>query len=149
MSHPRNRIAALAAVAIAVCLLATACTGTPAPGPTTARPTATGIAGLPTGVQQATDVPTDVPNTPELRKNVALASCEKADGGWRAGGTASNPTDTAVDYTITVFFTTDTGTVLGTADTTVSVGAKEKKDWTATAALTPAPKTVCVLRGVG
>jgi hypothetical protein len=133
-------------------LLATAalagCTGnvTPSPTPTTS---AADVNGLPTGVQQATEVPTDVANTPALRANVAITECSASDGGWKAEGTAKNPGDAAQTYTITVFFTTDHGTVIGTGDTKVTVEAGKTEDWTVAAKLTPAPKTLCVLRGVG
>jgi hypothetical protein len=148
MSSSRLRALPLAALAFGVALVVSGCTQGPAPtaGPTSA---ATDVAGLPHGVQQATEVPTDVPNTPDLRKNVTLAGCEKADGGWQASGTATNPGSDPVDYTVTVFFTTDKGTVLGTADTKVRVDPGEKKNWDVTAQLTPAPRTTCVLRGVG
>jgi uncharacterized lipoprotein YajG len=135
-------------VAAAGLLLLTGCTSGPTPGAIATHP-ATDVAGLPKGVQQATAVPTSVPNTPELRKNVTLAACEKADGGWQASGTATNPGGDPADYTVTVFFTTDKGTVLGTADTKVTVAPGEKKPWTVAAHLTPAPTTRCVLRGVG
>lgn len=116
----------------------------------TPAPTATeDVNGLPEGVQQATDVPIDVPNTPELRADVELTTCEEAEGGWQSSGTVTNLGTDARDYTITVFFTTDGGTVIGVGDTSVSVAAGESEDWSITAALTPAPKTVCVLRGVG
>lgn len=116
----------------------------------TSAPTATeDVAGLPEGVQQATDVPLDVPNRPELRGDVELTACDEVDGGWQAAGTVTNSATDSRDYTITVFFTTEGGTVIGTGDTEVSVAAGESEDWSVTAELTPAPGTNCVLRGVG
>lgn len=140
----RYRLAAVLAGAIVLGALA-GCT------PDDAHPSSTPaqVKGLPDGVQQATSVPTSVPNTPTLRANVTLADCSRADGGWKAAGTAKNPGKSDVTYTISVFFTTDHGTVLGTGGTTVAVPAGKSADWTVTADLTPAPKMLCVLRGVG
>lgn len=132
----------LAAVALAGCTA----TDSPSPSPSAS---ASDVNGLPTGVQQATAVPTDVANTPALRANVEITECSASDGGWKAEGTAKNPGDAAKSYTITVFFTTDHGTVIGTGDTKVTVEPGKTEDWTVRAALTPAPKTLCVLRGVG
>jgi hypothetical protein len=140
----RSRLVAVAAGAIVVGALA-GCT----PGDTHPTTTPAHVNGLPDGVQQATSVPTDVPNTPSLRANVAIADCSSADGGWKAAGTAKNPGKSDVTYTISVFFTTDHGTVLGNGGTTVAVGAGKTAEWSVTAQLTAAPKTLCVLRGVG
>lgn len=150
---PTRSAGARAAVfALALCITASlagcfpADTGaTPTPAPTASED----VAGLPEGVQQATDVPIDVPNRPELRGDVELTACEEAEGGWQASGTVTNSAADTTDYTITVFFTTEGGTVIGTGDTEVSVAAGESEEWNVTAALTPAPKTGCVLRGVG
>lgn len=143
----RLHLATAIVVAATAALSLTACTAE-APVPTPS-PTASNVTGLPDGVQQATDVPTDVPNVPELRTNVTIESCEGADAGWKAAGTAANTGAEDVDYTITVFFTTDGGTVIGTGDTTVSVAPGASEAWEITAELTPAPTTLCVLRGVG
>jgi hypothetical protein len=132
----------LATAALAGCTA----TGAPSPSPTAS---ASDVTGLPKGVQQATDVPTDVVNTPALRGSVEITECSAADGGWKAEGTAKNTGDAAKTYTITVFFTTDHGTVIGTGDTKVDVEPGKTEDWTVAAKLTPAPKTLCVLRGVG
>jgi len=147
---PARRLLTVAALAAGTALLAAGCTAAPGTAPTgTHTSTPVAVAGLPTGVRQATAVPTDVPNTPGLRHDVTVASCGKTDGGWKASGTAANRGDSAHKYRIAVFFTTDTGTVIGTGDTTVTVKPGKKGDWTVTSKLTPAPKTVCVLRGVG
>jgi hypothetical protein len=143
----RRRAALVAAiVAVATVGLLTACTS-PSGAPN-ATPTVH-VNGLPSGVQQATNVPTDVPNTPALRQNVTIDTCAAADGGWKAVGTAKNPGDKDATYAISVFFTTDHGTVLGTGATKVTVPAGKSGNWTVAAELTPAEKTVCVLRGVG
>lgn len=149
MTFRRPAVLPLAAVLIAAPLVLAGCTASPTPTPTPSRAAVADINGLPEGVQQATEVPTDVPNTPALRQNVSVASCENADGGWKAGGTAKNPSDQPVDLTISIFFTTDKGTVLGTGSTKVGVKPGDTAQWTVKAPLTPAPTTVCVLRGVG
>ena len=107
------------------------------------------IPGLPVGAVPAESIPSDVPNDAGARANVTMTSCTSIKGGWRAGGTVTNPGTKTVEYTITVFFTTDHGTVIGTGDTKESVEPGKTEDWTVSAKLTPAPKTLCVLRGVG
>ena len=126
-------------------LTLTGCTASP-PNPTPSPTVTVADSGE---IQPDADVPTDVPNTPALRANVAISDCERDGEGWKASGTALNPDDEAIDYTITVFFTTDKATVLGTGDTRVSVPPGESADWEIRADLTPAPGTLCVLRGVG
>lgn len=148
------RCAPAAALAAGVLILAglTGCfpAGTDGGPDATPAPTATeDVAGLPEGVQQATDVPLDVPNRPELRGDVELTLCDEVDGGWQAAGTVTNSAADSRDYTITVFFTTEGGTVIGTGDTEVAVAGGESEDWSVTGELTPAPGTNCVLRGVG
>lgn len=82
------------------------------------------------------------------RKHVTLTSCAALPGGWRAGGTATNPGRASVRYTITVFFTTTTATVLDYATTTVTVPAGGHTGWQATAHFAAPDKLRCVLRGV-
>jgi hypothetical protein len=110
--------------------------------------TTTGVT-LPKGVTNATAVPTNVANSVSLRKNVQLTTCAKASDGWEASGVASNPTNSATEYTITVFFTTGSATVIGTGDTHVQVGPGSSQPWSVTGSFIPAPSTLCVLRGVG
>lgn len=104
---------------------------------------------LPRGVSNDTHVPSQVPNRVALRKDVALTTCAKAPGGWRAAGTATNPGHGPADYTITVFFTTSSDTVIGTGATHLHVSAGRQAPWKVTGRFTPAPATGCVLRGVG
>jgi hypothetical protein len=104
---------------------------------------------LPSGVTAATNVPTRVPNEPTLRKHVTLSSCKATPGGWGASGTASNPGPSNADYAITVFFTTDHATVIGTAATRVHVAAGGSEQWSVTTKLHAPASTLCVLRGVG
>jgi hypothetical protein len=103
---------------------------------------------LPTGVANASAVPTDVANSVRLRRNVQLTSCAKTTGGWQAAGVATNPAANPTDYTITVFFTTASATVIGTGATQVHVENGVSEPWTVTGNFTPAPSTLCVLRGV-
>ncbi|WP_345801293.1 hypothetical protein AAIB33_17830 [Microbacterium sp. AZCO] len=148
-THARRGRWAIALTLLGALALAGCTAGEQEETPTTSSATATNVNGLPDGVQQATEVPTEVANTPALRANVQVSACEAADGGWSASGTARNPGDADTAYTITIFFTTDGGTVIGTGETKVDVAAGESEDWTVTAQLTPAPTTLCVLRGVG
>ena len=110
-------------------------------------PSTTPAAGLPAGVTQAA-APTNVPNKPAARKNVTLTSCAKTTDGWSAGGTATNSQTSSRTFTITVFFVTTGGTVIGHADTQATVAAGSKSDWSAKSTFTPADTTLCVLRGV-
>lgn len=120
----------------------------PSRTPTSPRSSAAAPA-LPPGVTQATAVPTAVANDPAARKSVVLTGCAATDGGWSATGTAANPGDAEKDYTITVFFTTATATVLHTDSTTVAVKPGETKDWTVPGRFVAPEGTRCVLRGVG
>lgn len=108
------------------------------------------VAGLPAGVVNATAVPTAVPNNTATRKNVTISACHSAQDGWQASGTATNPdSKKKTDYTVTVFFTTSGGTVIGTGQTHLTVKPGANQPWDVTAAFHPAKDTRCVLRGVG
>jgi hypothetical protein len=154
----RPRFAALLLSAIATLALA-GCTSSggrhDALASSGRRPTATSstgvkkVAGLPAGVTGATSVPAHVANNVRLRHNVQLSTCQRAAHGWSAAGTARNPTGKPVQYTITVFFTTATTTVVGTGATHVRVGPGRSARWVVSPHFTPAPKTLCVLTGVG
>jgi hypothetical protein len=156
MPTPRPRLAAAAAFAGLIGL--TGCSGSSKPaasasGPkasTSVRTTAPLVSGatLPKGVTNATEVPTSVANSVQLRKNVQLTSCIKTTGGWQASGVAANPATSPTDYTITVFFTTASATVIGTGATHVHVDSGTSQPWTVNGEFTPAPSTLCVLRGV-
>ena len=104
---------------------------------------------LPKGVNNATDVPTSVPNNPALRAHVQITKCAASADGWQASGDATNPGTGPVDYTITVFFTTSAATVIGYGSAKVHVAAGGHQAWSVSATFTPAPGTQCVLRGVG
>lgn len=105
--------------------------------------------GLPPGVTGATALPAEIPNTPSLRGNVTLDACTATKGGWSATGTARNSDDRAVNYTITVFFTTSSATVIETAQVKVAVKPGGTETWTASKKFTAPTTTLCVLRGVG
>jgi hypothetical protein len=126
----------------------TAAAGTPAGTPAGGSATTTAPT-LPKGVTNAVGVPTNVPNSVTLRKNVQLTSCAPTAGGWEASGVAANPVQNPTDYTITVFFTTATDTVIGTGATRVHLDGASNLPWTVAGTFTPAPATRCVLRGVG
>jgi hypothetical protein len=154
-------VASLAGLAVIAASILAGCTGSRAPSASGSRPrtgpssAATGAtsppagASLPAGVTGATTVPTAVPNKPALRANVVISSCAPRRDGWRASGTVRNPASHTAKYRITVFFTTEHATVIGSASTTVSVVARETKTWKASAEFHPARPTLCVLRGVG
>jgi hypothetical protein len=106
-------------------------------------------ATLPQGVTNASAVPTDVANSIQLRNHIQLTSCTNTPGGWQASGMATNPAASPTVYTITVFFTTASATVIGTGATQVHVENGASQPWTVTGNFAPAPSTLCVLRGVG
>lgn len=156
-SSPRRRAAKLLAVSVACALPLAACTShhtqtaggaTTAPAATSSAATKSNGAGLPPGVTNATAVPTKVANVPSLRRNVVISSCAKTGTGWAASGTANNPGSADKTYTITVFFATAGGTVIGSSHTDVAVPAGGTKQWKAEDSFHPAPQTQCVLRGV-
>lgn len=103
---------------------------------------------LPSGVAGATAVPTAVQNKTESRKNVKVSDCKATPDGWQASGTANNPGKAKTKYTITVFFTTKGGTVIGTGQTKVDVKPRADSEWSIASKFKPAPDTQCVLRGV-
>jgi hypothetical protein len=100
-------------------------------------------------VSGATDVPTKVPNRATWRKDVSLTTCRSSPGGWVARGTIDNPAKAAREYRLTIFFTTTSATVIGVGHSTVRVEAGASRPWQVTSRFTAAPKTLCVLRGVG
>jgi hypothetical protein len=123
----------------------------------TSRPS-TGVASthakaagaLPAGVVGATKVPASVPNSSRLRADVVLSSCSARSGGWSAGGRVRNSSRTRMQhYEITVFFTTDEATVIGTGATTVAVPPARSRPWSLSARFHAPTRTLCVLRGVG
>lgn len=140
------RGAGLAVAGLVGVIALAGCAGPAAQGPTPRADAS--YAGLPSGVVPPADVPADVPNDPAARPNVVIDSCVATDAGWAAGGVALNPGDATTTFTITVFFTTDAGTVIGFADTTAEVAAGGSERWTAEAQFVAPPQTKCVLRAV-
>lgn len=141
------RVIALTGAALLLGLVVTGCSGAPDAG-ATPTPTFTQVNGLPDGVALPDDVPTEVPNTPEDRKNVGIEACESTADGWRAAGTAVNPHDAAVTYEVSVFFTTESGTVLQFGEVSVPVSASGVEEWQIEVDFVAPPTTRCVLRGV-
>lgn len=94
-------------------------------------------------------LPKTVPNEPNLRPDVSLTTCTAVPGGWKAGGTASNPGKSTASYLITIYFTDLEATVVGYAQTKVMVAAGKTGQWSASSKFTAPAKTLCVLSGVG
>lgn len=103
--------------------------------------------GLPSGVTPAR-VPATVANNIALRRYVTMKQCTAEPGGWKATGTASNPHHTSTTYTITVFFTTSSATVINTQHTKITVAPNSTTKWTVSKKFTAPAKTRCVLTGV-
>jgi hypothetical protein len=145
-ARPIVRGAGLTVAALAGLIALAGCTGPSHEEPT---PHASGsYAGLPSGVVPPESVPADVPNDPAARPNVVIDACVATDEGWSASGSALNPDAAATTFTITAFFTTEAGTVIGYADTTTEVPASGTTRWAAQADFVAPADTRCVLRGV-
>lgn len=153
-THPLVRLSGLALAGLLL-TTAAACSGSDdgaAPGPDqpgdpTTSATAAPASSLPKGVTPA-PIPTKVANDPGDRKNVVLTTCEAAEGGWQASGTATNPTKSAVEFRVTVFFTTTSATTIDSARTDVEVKPGETVKWTAKKEFAAPKEMLCVLRGV-
>lgn len=152
MSPTRRRgIARLAVPTLLLGLTLTACAPAaeePAPTPTAAEG-APQIPGEDEGVVGATSVPEDVPDTPEVRAGTQITACTTEDDGGTAEGVVGNPTDEDATYVVTVFFTTDAATVVGSGQATVEVPAGEEADWSLAAEFVPPSDLRCALRGAG
>lgn len=131
----------------AVSLLALAGCGGPADPAPTPTPELT-VNGLPEGVSLPEDVPTDVPNDPDARADVAISACGSTDGGWRASGVIENSDDMQRTYEVTVFFTTEGGSVIGHGATSVEVAPSGEASWVVDESFVSAETTLCVVRGV-
>ncbi|MBF4514134.1 hypothetical protein ITJ66_16735 [Plantibacter sp. VKM Ac-2885] len=149
------RYPVVALLTVTTALLASTLTGCTNPDTPTASKTPSpsstpmfSAEGLPPGTVGDPDVPSDVPNDPDLRKHVTAGSCTSTDDGWSMSGAIENPGKKTAEYTLTVFFATSGATVLATADTVVKVEAGETKSWRADATFSAPPETRCVLRGV-
>lgn len=144
-----SRTTAIAAVLLVAGAALAGCTAAAPTAATTHTAAAATVPGLPSGVTQATALPTNIPNDAKTRANVKLAACASTKDGWKASGTVSNAGKSPATTVITVFFTTDKATVIGTAQTRVTVKAGDKQSWTAQNKFTAPSKTLCVLRGAG
>lgn len=135
---------------VIVAVGASGCASSDTSGPSSSRSPSHGpTATLPPGVTGATDVPAKVPNRADWRKDVTLAACRSATGGWAASGTVHNPAKDPRVYRLTVFFTTTSATVIGVGHSKVRVPAGASQTWQVAARFKAPPKTLCVLRGVG
>jgi hypothetical protein len=148
----RRGVQALALTGAAVASLA-ACGGGSKSHSSTSTTLALPAPTLPHGVTGDTALPSNIPNNPQLRGNVQIASgtagCKAAPGGWEATGTAINPSDKDITYEVTVFFTTTSATVIDAGHTDVKVKAHGSSPWTVSDKFNAAPQMLCVLRGVG
>lgn len=151
MSARHRRIASLTAPLLISVFLLSACSAAeeePTPTPTAADG-APQIPGEEEGVVGATSVPEDVPDAPEVRAGTQITTCTTEDDGGTAEGVVGNPTDEDATYVVTVFFTTDAATVVGSGQATVEVPAGEEADWSLTADFVPPSDLRCALRGAG
>ncbi|MGG1909560.1 hypothetical protein AB1285_21615 [Microbacterium sp. NRRL B-14842] len=56
-----------------------------------------------------------------MRAGTQITTCTTEDDGGTAEGVVGNPTDEDATYVVTVFFTTDAATVVGSGQATVEV----------------------------
>jgi hypothetical protein len=140
----------LTGIALACTLTLAGCTPVPHPALNTRTSAAhsTEAPDLPSGVAQATNVPTSVPNDPAQRKNVTITDCSRTDDGWKAAGTATNPGNHPASYELTVFFTAAAATVLAVGDAIVTVDPGATSDWRVDGDFAAPEGTRCVLSGV-
>jgi outer membrane lipoprotein SlyB len=110
----------------------------PANGAATSRAVAPG----------ATDVPTQVPQNLNARKDVNATACGPTPGGYQMGGRIANTLGQGTTYKITAVFTDREATVIGYGVTDVSVPAGATKPWSVTATFKVPSRVICVLRGV-
>jgi hypothetical protein len=146
-----TRILKLTIAAATISALAGCTPAGPSVKPATPKLASTSAAianGLPAGVTPA-PVPTDVPNDHAARQNVRLTTCAATKAGWQAAGTVTNSGSKPAEYTITVFFTTKSATVIDTVQTRVRVPAGKAEHWSAAKEFPTTPGMLCVLRGVG
>jgi hypothetical protein len=144
---PQSALALCGLTAVSLLLLSGCTGGGEVARDSTPTPELT-VNGLPDGVSLTADLPTDVPNDAAARADVAIKACEAADDGWRATGTVVNPGRADATYALTVFFTTDAGTVIGFGSTEVDVPASGEREWNIDGEFVSPDPTLCVLRGV-
>lgn len=150
-TYRRFRRAAVSAAVLSAAVLSAAviatlsgCTAAPAP---TATPVAT-AAPAPSRANSSLPDATDIPNDPGLRKGVTLDACTRSGPDtWTASGDAHGASQ-PMKLTTTVFFVDAGNTVLGYAQTDVSVPAHGNTAWHVSAKVT-GRDVRCVLRGVG
>jgi hypothetical protein len=95
-------------------------------------------------------VPKKIDNVVADRKNVTLTSCSPTQGGWAASGEAVDHGGSGTSYKVTVYFTDQEATVIGTGVTTVAVAPGHVARWRIATHLVAQPGgTRCVLVGVG
>jgi hypothetical protein len=150
--RPTRRTYSVAAggVATAIALTLTAgCSSSssdkPTPSATSTEPAPKVTSTAPPLVQNS--LPRSIPNSPSVRKNVVITSCQAGGGGWIAKGTAKNTETKEATFRITVFFTATGGTVQDYAATTVKVAPGATGNWTAAKKFAAQKTTTCVLTG--
>lgn len=147
---------AVGALLVGVALAAAGCTGSPHPGATSRSSQANAHPSQPTPITNqkqvpgaGVKVPTKIDNVVADRKNVTLTSCTSTQGGWVASGVAVNHGGSETSYKVTVYFTDQEATVIGTGMTTVGVAPGHVTRWRVATHLAAQPGgTRCVLVGV-
>lgn len=144
MRSARQTVVALGgAVAIVVALAA--CTG-PTPEPTrTKTPTPSATAKTP-GITDVTNAPGTGEGLTGAIGDTKVSTCELSGGAWKVAGTATNPTDAAVDYRIYISLLDAGSSTRALKEVDLAgVDAKASKDWSADIPITEKGLS-CVLR---
>ncbi len=147
MSSGATAVARVATSATVLLLAATACTSTgdnqPSPTSSGGRPSGTSTGSVTTG--SVTPGPS---NDIEKRKSVVKKSCGATQTGAKATGVIVNSTAADAEFKITVTFTNDKATNVGSGETTVTAPAGTQTPWTVRGEFTPIKKVLCVVVAV-
>jgi hypothetical protein len=144
--RPRGAILAVAAAAVLAVGLA-GCTGGAGSTPTkTPKATSTAKAVAKPGLTETTHAPGSGENLVGAVADTKVTSCAQKGDGWTVAGTATNPTDAAVDYRIYISLLDKSNDTRALVETDLDgVAAKASQDWSKDIAVTDKNLT-CVLR---
>jgi hypothetical protein len=87
-------------------------------------------------------------DNPTKHKAVTLSGCAASEGRWAARGKVVNPNPVATSYTITVFYTDNTDTVVDYASSTVTVAAEKSEQWMTFGQHPDTGPLTCTVKGV-
>lgn len=147
----------IGALALVIAAGVTACTSGGGPShptslPSTARTHGPDTAATPppkfSGIRHPLPSGAALKNDPNLYKTIRLTDCGATGAGWKAVGTAHNPTRQAIEYRIVVVFTDAQARAIDSADTTLTVPVGRTREWTGARKFKAPDGTRCVVRAV-